>query len=287
MNPYAACTLLAISLLWPACGYSLQNKPAETWERDEAWRSSTSVNTKIQHDQLRQLLKAGDHEGTLRLIRAIEQQNDWPAPARERLIFEYVSELRQEPPRSVSNEVIDYLRGFRPTVFVPHEDHPRASVAMFNISTATAGIVNGWSRQEAAYQGAAFLAAGAQGLVQAFATEESLPRRQGLLDALSTATPAQLNAVARHAVKGLDQSPRLLALAGNAALLNRDFETLEQMAEAGRGVDMPALFRDSAQMFDTEQNSRLLKAALQNPSPTIAALAIAHLTPSLARHTPT
>ena len=274
-------------LILPGFAFSLPILDPEAWERDEAWRASASVNTQHQKDRLHQLMKVGDDAGSLRLIREIEQQADWPAPARERLIYEYVTSLRQETPNAVGPEVIGYLREFVSTVWVPHEDHPQATVPLFNIKGATVGLVNEWSRQEAAFEGAALIASNPGQLVRAYETEQGLAKRRGLLDALSTASPVQLRAISDVALTGISRNPGLIAVAGVAAIRNADIEALTELAEKGRGAEMNHVFRDSAMLLDTGQNHRLLEAALRNPSHEIAALAIAQLSPSLTGHAPT
>ena len=279
--------LLATAILWPINSFGAQNEAPQTWNREEAQLVSVSVSTETQQARLRQLFKAGDSSGTLDQIREIEQQQDWPVPVRERVIFEFVSELRHEPPRSVSSEVIDHLRGYQSKVLVPHEDHPRARVPMFNIRAATSGVVNHWARQEAAFEGATHLASGGDTLVRAYLQESSHPRRRGMHDALSTASPAQLKAVTQSGLEASQSSPDIVTLAADAALLNHDLESLESLLETGHGNGMVKLLRKSAETFDSEQNSRLLNAAMHNPSRETAALAIAQLAPSLSGHGPT
>ena len=245
------------------------------------------MNTEKQQDQLYRLLEAGDDNGSLNLIREIEHRGDWPAPARERVIFEYVSSLRLETPQAVGIEVIEYLRSYQSTVFIPHEDHATSSVPMFNIKGAAAGVVNAWSRQESAFLGAAQISANPEALVQTYLAEQNLPRRQGLVDSLSTATAAQLKAISISAMNAISENPELVALAGQAALLSSNLDTLEQLAERARGPHMNSLLRRSAEQFDAAQNTRLLRAALRNPSHEIGALAIAQLSPALTGHAPT
>jgi len=279
--------LCTITLLLPGIAVSAQNRSPETWEREEAWRASASVDIQQQRSLLHALLKAGDSEATLDQIHEIEQQGDWPAPARERVLFEFASGLRQEPAHSVSTEIIKYLGSYESTVWVPHEDHPRGSVPLFNIKGATAGVVNHWTRQEAAFEGAGHLAAGGEILARAYQREASSIRRRGLSDALGTATPEQLKAVSELALKLMKQDPGMEYLAGRAALLNKDFNTLEQLVRNGHGTQMASLFRQCSQIFDAEQTSRLLLASFQNDSSETAALAIAQLSPLLTGHQPT
>lgn len=276
--------LIALALLTSGTVHSAQNPATETWEKDEAFRASSSVDTSHDLGQLRLLLQAGDKPGILNLIQQVEQREDWPAPARERLIHDFVQGLRQETPHAVGGETIAYLEAYQPVVFIPHEDHPRSSIPMFNIRAAIAGVQNTWARQEAAFEGAVHLSSGPEELVRAWMEEKSAPRRRGLQDALTTATPGQLASVSALALDQLKQQPGMLGLASSAALLSRDVSTLESLLSIAQGPEIAALLRQSTRQLDTEQNARLLLSALNGSSNETAALAIAQLAPALSGH---
>jgi hypothetical protein len=287
MKHHFTALLFTTCLVMTGGAFSLDSQTPESWDREKAWRSSVSVNTQNTRSQLHELLIAGDSPGILALIRKIEQRADWPTPARERVLLDFVNDLRKETPRAISAEVIEHLGRYKSKVFVADQDHPQASVPMFNIRAATAGVVNTWARREATYQGSVLLASGSQYLVRAYLEQENVPARYGLLDALSTASLAQLKDVIQRALSDVEKDPRLLALVGKAALLAKDLDTLEILVEIGQGPDMLGLLRGSAQILDAEQSSRLLHAALRSPSVETAKLALALLTPVLSGHQPT
>ena len=272
---------LGIALLAPISAFSQAGTDPETWEKEEAWLASASVNTQEKRTRLQQLLRARDDTGSLQLLREIELEPDWPAPARERVIYEYVNELRKETPRIVGEEVIAYLTGYQSSVLVPHEDHPRAAVPMFNIRAAANGVVNEWSRQEAAFEGATLVATNPGQLLRAYENEKEFPRRRGLLDALDSASQAQLVAVSQAVLPEISLKPELIAVAHRAAIRSKDIHALTELAENGRGADMHRVFRDSAELFSIEQNQSLLEAALRNPSRETASLAIAQFSAAL------
>ncbi|HSM68966.1 MAG TPA: hypothetical protein VK830_04560, partial [Xanthomonadales bacterium] len=220
MTRHFAIALAASLLAGEAQAY--EPRAPEVWERGAAWRASLSQETETQSAELRQLLRSGDSKASLALLQALDRDPEVPAPARERLLLDYVNELRQEPPRVVSDAVMQYLASYPSAVLVAHEDHPRILVPLFNISTATAGVDNTWTRQESALRGARLLAVDAAGLVEAFAASSRLPEQRGLLDALVTAGANQRQAVAATAMQQLELRPGLAELAGEAALLNGD-----------------------------------------------------------------
>jgi hypothetical protein len=273
--------LLMVAILASPVAESQALPDAETWERSEAWRASESVNTRPQFEQLNLLLKAGDDQSSLELIREIEVKAEWPVPARERLIYDYVAELRKETPHIVGPELIKHLTNYRSMVMVPHDDHPRSTVPMFNIRSAANGVVNNWSRQEAAFEGASLIATSAGDLVRAYQQETSFPRKRGLLDSLDTASPVQLASVTQVVLPQIIQQPELIEVALKAAINAKNIDALNELAEKGRGPVMHHVFRDSAKLLDLQQSQNLLEAALRNPAHQTASLAIAQLSPAL------
>lgn len=284
MTKHFAIALAASLLAGQAQAY--EPRAPEVWERGAAWRASLSQDTEAQRAELRQLLRSGDSEASLALLQALDRDPELPAPVRERLLLDYVNDLRQEPPRAVSDTVMQFLASYPSTVLVAHEDHPRVLVPMFNISTATAGVDNTWTRQESALRGARLLAADAAGLVEAFAASSRLPEQRGLLDALAGAEPDQRRAVAAMAMQQLELRPELAELAGEAALLNGDSDLVGRLLAAAPGETLNRLLSRSADTFDSVRNARLLNTALDSGSPEIAALAIAQLAPVLIGHAP-
>jgi hypothetical protein len=274
---------LCISLLILTPGISIAQffADAEAWERDEAWRAAASVETAVTENQLNVLAKAGDDTATLNLIMDIESNSNWPVPAREQTLFEFVQELRQQTPRIIGEEVVAYLSAYQSKVLVPHEDHPRSSMPLFNIKGAMKSVENGWTRQEAAFDGAVQLSENPEGMVQAFVSEQNYNRRQGFLDALRNASASELKSVSEAAMLEIEQNPDLIELAVDAALLNEDLDSIINLARTVDGPYTQTLFSGSVKAFSPSELSLLLKAALENESSETAALAIAQLAPDL------
>lgn len=274
--------LVATGILAAAPTQAYQPHAEETWNREDALRVSSEYDTTGQHQLLRQMTEAGDSESQLAALRDIDARSDWPAPVREKLLLDYVNELRQEPPGSVSAEVLEFLGAYPEAVLVPHEDHPSAGIPLFNIRAATAGVLNGWTRQEAAFTGATLLAEEPSTLVTAWLEESRPAARRGFVEALSTASRPQLLAVGASAREQIRQHPKLLELAGQAALLSQDTETLHMLMKGPGGKDMHRLLRQAAGSLTGGDLAMLLGAALQSENPETAALAISILSPSLA-----
>jgi len=272
--------LAAFGLVTQALAY--ENRSPESWERENAWRLSTTPDSPIHAAQLRQLVHAGDKRGTLAYLQSMDRDPQLPAPARERLYLEFVNALRQEAPRTVDQAVLDYLFAYPVTVFVPDEDHPRNSVPLFNVHSATAGLDNTWTREEAVVRGASLIQRGPRYLVNAYSGANNEAERRGLLDALSNASGPQRQAIAEASLDEVETHAELAEVAGNAALLNEDSDLLEHLLARTHGNGVHRLLRSSATQFSPEQNARLLDAALDSGSSETAALAIAELSPVLA-----
>jgi len=280
MQRISIIALAAFGLMSQALAY--ESRSPEAWERTNAWRLSTTPDSPIHAAQLRQLVRAGDKRGTLAYLQSMDRDPQLPAPARERLYLEFVNALRQEAPRTVDQAVLDYLFAYPVTVFVPDEDHPRNSVPLFNVHSATAGLDNTWTREEAVVRGASLIQRGPRYLVNAYSGANNEAERRGLLDALSNASGPQRQAIAEASLDEVETHAELAEVAGNAALLNEDSDLLEHLLARTHGNGVHRLLRSSALLFSREQNARLLGAALDSGSVETASLAIAELAPGLA-----
>lgn len=275
---------LVFLLLAPGTGLAATLPAAVNWDRAEAARVVAQTDTFATREALKQLLVAGDGPGLLALLEETAGREDWPAPARESVLYEFVRDMRPLPPRSVALEVMNFLAVYQSRVMVAHDDHPNAGVAMFDIRAAAHGVQNAWNRQEAALIGSGLLDRDALMLVEAFRANEALSVRQGLLDALDTATSGQLEVVCFLALSSLDAAPELTSLAGRSALLIGDARAIEQLARTGDGPAMSRIMRGAAETLTPGQLARVLQVAVHEGTAQTAALAIAELAPVLAGH---
>lgn len=251
------------------------------WEREAAVAASVHSDTSDDRLSLLASLKSGSGEDMLATLRRIQSSANLSAPARERLIFEFVQDLRQEPPGSVPPKVVAFLKRYPVTVMVEHHDHPYADEALYNIPTAMFGVVNHWTRQQAAFDGAALLSTDASALVRAYLDTDDPARQRGLIDAVSTADANTVRELSRVALDEIDQQPSLTALAGHAALRSGDLALLNSVVSQGGGPGLNEVLRISATQLDAVQQEQLLQSVLNSGRPGNAALAIAHLGPAV------
>jgi hypothetical protein len=256
--------------------------PVATWERSEAARIAELTDTSPVREDLRRLTLSGSSTELLELLNATAARADWPAPARESVLHDFVQDLRGMPPRSIAPEVMDFLHAYETKVLVAHDDHPRVEVPMFNIRSAAAGVENTWKRQEAAFEGAGLLSQDPVRLIDAYLAGNDPAIRRGLLDSLSVATPGQLEAICFLALAALEDEPAMAGLAGRAALLNTDARALEQLVRNGSGPAISHILRRSTEVLTDRQLIRLLDTAVQEGTSETASIAIAVLAPALA-----
>ena len=261
--------------------FSREIAQGERWTRTEALEAMSTADTGTWRQRLQTGLRSGDGHEALNSLHQLAQDPDLPAPAREKLLYEFVEVLRQEPPSSASKDAINFLQNYTSTVLVEDEDHPRGLVPLFNISSTAAGVQNEWSRQEATYRGAVQLALDPQNLVDAYLKAFALPERTGLVDALSSASVQQLNAVTNLAMEQIDARPEAFTLAAKAALRSGNTRALRELVSRYDNPEMAHLLQDSARVLSPQQSMQLLEAALNGGSVTTASLAVAILNPVL------
>lgn len=250
-------------------------------------QGGAEVRAEHRLDELRRATLNDDQARLLALLRSTAEDAALPPARREQVLFDYVQQLRGLPPGAAGEQVMAFLGSYAPRVLIPHEDHPGASVPRFNIRAAAAGVEHAWRRQEASYAGAVLLARDPARLVQAYRLHADPAIRLGLLDALDNASAGALEAVAFMALDNIELEPELADLAGTAALHTGDARALEQLLRTGSGAAIPRILRAARDTFDDGQLARLLEVAIGEAGAETAALAIAKLTPALARHSGT
>lgn len=278
LSPKILTALLPVLLNLSASPAVAANTPAVT--------ASSGVRTEWEArlDDLMRLVTAGDETRLLQLLRATTVDAGLPPAIREQVLHEFTVELRELPPGSVGHPVMEFLSGHEPQVMVPHEDHPDSHVPLFNLRAASAGVQHTWRRREASYAGFVLLAQDPALLVRAYLLHDDSPVRQGLLESVAAATPAQLETISFLALNGLEQEPALTELAGTAALRNEDTRALEQVLRTGSGSGLTRLVRDTGARLDPDRLARLLASTLEQAPPETAALAIAEWSSALAAH---
>jgi hypothetical protein len=229
--------------------------------------------------------RAGEDADLRRRLEAVAANKEWPLPARERLLHAFALGLGDLPPGAAGPESLGYLLDYRPQTLVPHEDHPSAGVALFNIPAAAAGSMNLWRRQ-IAYDASRKLLAqsastwSAESWVAAWLAADPASRR-GLLDALDLAPEARLREVAALALRDLPQRPELTPVAVRSAALLPDPDLLGDALVKGDGPELAAALRSAAATLDETERASLLRRLVGEAPAGNASLAIAEWAPGL------
>jgi len=248
-------------------------------DRESALALAQTVDSRPTVNQLYAFTVSGSTPEALNLLQLTRNRGDWPLPARDLALQRYAEQLRDLPASAVATELLDWLEAHEPLTWVPHEDHAGGLVPLFNLRATIAGVQNAWQRQEAMLEGLALLNSSARALADAWLIETRTASRAGYLQALEQAGDAQLRQLGRHAARRASRQPELAPLAGYAALLGGQFETLAEVLTLEPSADTARLLRAAGQRLEPADAARLLARLVKTaPAPT-ASLAIAALHP--------
>ena len=271
-----------ISALLLCIAMANQAPAAVQLQRQDALSLARSVNSAAIQQVLLDLSVAGSTADVLALLQDTTQRGDWPAPARDAAVYGFAQDLRSLPRSAVPGEVLTWLGAYQPLTMVPHEDHAGGWVPLFNVRAVAVGVENDWRRQDAVLEGLALIATQPRSLVDAWLLDPDPASRMGYSQALEQARPAQLQEVGKHARRQLQAHPELTALAGQAALLSDDLESLGEVFALGGGAELAPLMRQCAARLAPAASATLLDSTLAMAPQTNAALAIAELAPAAA-----
>jgi hypothetical protein len=283
--------LLPASLpTWADPAVPESNWTPANWTEYEARQAAGEVDLVAELKPLFERARAGQDADLRRRLEAVAANQEWPLPARERLLHAFALGLGDLAPGAAGSESLGYLLDYRPQTLVPHEDHASAGVALFNIPAAAAGSMNLWRRQIAYDSSRKMLAQSAstrsastwnaESWVAAWLAADPASRR-GFLDALDLAPEARLREVAALALRDLPQQPELTGVAARSAALLPDAGLLGDALVKGDGPELAAALRSAAAALDESERAGLLRRLVAEAPAGTAALAIAEWAPGL------
>jgi hypothetical protein len=299
------CLLLALLTALPLRAQDAM--PAPNWARQDALQAAGAVDALAELKPLFERARAGRDDDLLELLQRVAGAEQWPQPARERILHAFALGLGDLPPGSVGPRVLDYLLAWQPRTRVPHPDNELVGVPLFDVGAAATGAVNAWARQSGQEAARSLLAkhgedpGAAPGSTQP-STQASTPasnwtenwvdayraagpaRRQGFADALDDASPVQLRALAAAALGALAEAPDLTPVAVRCAVRLTDAALLRQAIVAGRGPGLASALQWAGHTLGETERIELLQGLARDAAPTSAALAIAALAPGLLQY---
>lgn len=255
------------------------------WDRSSAMAAVRSVNIEQAINEIGDVSSLADSATTLNNLKTLETRSDWPLPAREAAVYQFTRSLAGFPRDAVAAEVMQHLRDFQARVLVPHEDHGGASVPLFNIRGAAAGVENGWQRTEFATDAASILATKPELLVSAYAESTRHNQRSGYLDGLQHADMDAVLAVQNSTMEQLGEVSGLTPLLAMTTAITVDTYAIEQLLINGRGAGLSSALVNLDKQLQASEISILLAFAIQRAPVSNATLAIAAWWPRL-RHDP-
>jgi len=248
-------------------------KPAPKWDRSSAMAAVRSVN----------IDSAVTAIANLQDLEALENRGDWPQPAREAAIYKFTRSLAALPRDAVAVDVMQHLRNYQAQVLVPHEDHGDATIPLFNIRGAAAGVENGWQRTESTSEARKVLALEPAALVTKYLQSDNHSQRAGYLDALAAAPATEVQAVQAVVLEQLAGSPELTRLLAVTAVMTADPDATRRLLIDGRGAGLAPALESLALQATSLATAGMLEFAVKQAPTGNAALAIAAWWPAL-RH---
>lgn len=198
---------------------------------------------------------------------------------RDAVLFNYIERLRDFPPGTAPEALLEWLAGVPPLAVTAHEEGAHHPVALFDVATAARGLANEWAwrRGHEAVAGHNALAPSTLADQLTQGTPDS-PEYRGMRYAIQRMPVERLDALALHCASGLDGCGDVRA---DIELARGNLDWLQHWLQtASARVVMPRL-KHARAMLPPAKASELSRAALEHPDAGIAAWAMSDLTAHL------
>lgn len=247
------------------------------WEREAALTKVRSADIELAISEVKDLNS----------LMALQHRSNLSRPVREAAVYQYARSLSALDRRDVPLDIIQHLSSYQARVVVPHEDHGSASVPLFNVRAAIAGVQNGWLRNESRAEAQLILVSSPGSLLDKYLQAGQHAQKSGYLDALTTASMAEALLVQTAAMEQLPQSPELTPLLAVTAAVTADLNAIRLLLMYGKGARLAAALDIAASQHPIESKAELLRYAIEEAPTENAALAIASWWPTLKSDNPT
>ncbi len=271
MKRYSIFTTLLLAVWVVNAATAQQRASVAQWDRAGAQAAIQTVNVGLEAGKIRDLDS----------LKAVEQRNDWPLPAREASIYEFTRSLAVRPRDDVAPDVMRYLLNYQSRVLVPHEDHAGAALPLFNIRAAATGVENGWIRDESAASARLLLTTDPHQFVPGYFQATNPNQQSGYLDALQNADLVQVQAIQSTALDWPEGSPALTQLLAVTAVITTEPVATKRLLLDGRGASLAPALVALANHMSTADTANMLQFAINQAPARNAALAIAAWWPAL------
>ena len=253
------------------------------WSRAAALEAASHAGSRQALTRLFELAREGRSADVLQEMEAVEAEADWPLPAREYVLHAFAVGLGDLPSWQDSNRVIDHLMAYSIGTWVPGEHYPGHGVPLFNIRAAASGTAMEWRRQAAWIEAQTMFQKGGEAWIDAYLLA-GLPERRGYAEALKSADKSTLQEIGSASLAALDREPALSSLAARAGLQLGDPVLLSQAVARGDSDGMAEVLREASKAFDENEAESILRYAVENAKPEMAALVMAVFAPKLIKY---
>lgn len=243
--------------------------------------AAQSVDIELAVSNIGDISSLSDGAATLTKLTDMENRSDWPLPAREAVVYQFTRNLATLPRDAVAIDVMEYLRNYQARVLVRHEDHGTASVPLFNVRGAAAGIEHGWQRAESASNATVLIDENPAAMVSAYLQSTRYNQRSGFLDALRQADPGNVETVQSIALEQLESSPELTALIAATVSVTIDNFAIRRLLVNAQGAGLSAALEQAGRQLQLSETAELLVFAIEQAPAGNASLAIAAWWPQL------
>lgn len=270
---FAVFSLLACTVLQAGTNLDIEGWPEPNWDRDLALQAASEADTQLAANELLRLAKHASAAKTLKALTTIKTHSGLSGPAQEATLYRFVNALRDLPPFSVDDRVLEFLLRYQNQTLVAHEEIRDMAVPLFPIRAAAHGLVNQWERQRGELYTAKLLESRPADLLSVYAGTQNLNTRAGIESAVSEAEqPAQRDLLEAGMPMFL-KNPALAGLMGRLAIELGDLDALGIVLVHGEGSALVELSRRAGRAFSPAELEQLAEAtAGRAPAETTAIL---------------
>lgn len=258
---------MLFSLLLPRVGYT---DTEALWDPDLAMQLAQGAEVQQQLQMLLELAHTGSSDALMVGLQEVRDSATLSAPARERVLYEFVVALRGGAPDATLREALEMLSQYTSEVQVPLEGARSPQTRpLYRIAAAARGTLATWDRADARHAMQQWLDAVVAGRPRQQA--EALPWHE-LAAVLETAPINQLQAAREVLRFELSSKPEAAAAVAVMARRLRDPELYRMVLRRGDQRSAIRLLQTTRQLFAPHQSYLLLRAAVQRAPLASAAL---------------
>lgn len=240
------------------------------WEPDLAMQLGQGAEVEQQLQLLLELAQSRSADALVDALQALRDGATLSAPARERVLYEFVLALRGLAPDRTLRRALEMLSEYTSEVQVPLENSRSSQTRpLYRIAAAARGTLTTWDRHDATHAMQQWLADIVSGRPRQ--QTEALPWHE-LAAVLETAPVSQLEAAREVLRSELSSKPEAAAAVAVLARRLRDPALYRMVLMRGEQRSAIRLLQTTRQLFPPRQSYSLLQAGVERAPLASAAL---------------